>query len=444
MKTTKKKTLSRLAPMGMLAAALLCVLALLLFDGEPGAAAQISAPPLPPASSLPAPSGLRIAVASDTHLDPENTEKTAPLTETVYNMEIADAMLWDARNQGAELLLITGDLCNSGKENKHEALTAKLRAAEAAGLAVYVLPGNHDLGPVTQTAFAALYADFGYGEAYSRDEGSLSYCVLRDNMMLLMMDTAGYPAGAIDLPGAPVRQDNQGFFTEETLRWAETMLQTAQERKIPVLAAGHYNLLPEISREPGSGYYVENGERFADLLRAYGVQLYLSGHMHLRAVYQEDGLTEQLTEYLLAYPTGYTLLDLTAESLTVRPRRVDVDAWAAAAGQEDPVLLHFADWQDQSLVSGARRTVAAMAERNPISEAEQKAAADFFLAVMEAYWRGTLASERDRINTMAGRDAFLRCAEGYSYGWWIPELIETASPLLGGYTLEYSHYGKNG
>ena len=443
MKTTKKKTLLRLAPMGMLAAALLCVLALLLFGGESGDAAQVSEP-LPPASAVLVPAGLRIAAASDTHLDPDNTEKTETLTETAYNMEIADAMLWDARNQGAELLLITGDLCNSGRQNKHEALAAKLRAAEEAGLSVYALPGNHDLGPVTQTAFAALYADFGYDEAYSRDEGSLSYCVMRDDVMLLMMDTAGYPAGAIVLPGAPARQDNQGFFTEETLRWAETMLQTAHERKIPVLAAGHYNLLPEISRQAGSGYYVENGERFADLLRAYGVPLYLSGHMHLRAVYQEDGLTEQLTEYLLAYPTGYTLLDLTAESLTVRPRRVDVDAWAAAAGQEDPVLLHFADWLQQSFASGARRTVAAMAERNPISEAEQEAAADFFIAVMDAYWRGTLASERDRINTIAGRDAFLRCAEGYSYGWWIPELIETAPPLLGGYTLEYGHYGKNG
>lgn len=438
MKPSKKKLPSFLAPLGMLAAALLCVLAL-LFGGASGDAAPVSASPLPPVSSTPAVGGLRIAVASDTHLDPDNTDKTEPLSEAAYNMEIADAMLWDARTQGAELLLITGDLCNSGKPNKHEALAAKLRAAEAAGLAVYVLPGNHDLGPVTQTAFAALYADFGYDEAFSRDAGSLSYCILRDEVMLLMMDTAGYPTGAIDLPDAPARQDSQGFFTEDTLRWAETMLQTAAERQIPVLAAGHYNLLPEISRQAGSGYYVENGERFAALLREYGVPLYLSGHMHLRAVYREEGLTEQLTEYLIAYPTGYTLLDLTAESLTVRPRRVDVEAWAAAAGQEDPVLLHFADWQERSFVSGTRRTVAAMAERNPLSETEQEAAADFFLAVMEAYWRGTLAEERDRINTMAGRDAFLRCAEGYSYGWWIPELIETASPLLGGYTLEYSH-----
>ena len=438
MKPSKKKLPSFLAPLGMLAAALLCVLAL-LFGGASGDAAPVSASPLPPVSSTPAVGGLRIAVASDTHLDPDNTDKTEPLSEAAYNMEIADAMLWDARTQGAELLLITGDLCNSGKPNKHEALAAKLRAAEAAGLAVYVLPGNHDLGPVTQTAFAALYADFGYDEAFSRDAGSLSYCILRDEVMLLMMDTAGYPAGAIDLPDAPARQDSQGFFTEDTLRWAETMLQTAAERQIPVLAAGHYNLLPEISRQAGSGYYVENGERFAALLREYGVPLYLSGHMHLRAVYREEGLTEQLTEYLIAYPTGYTLLDLTAESLTVRPRRVDVEAWAAVAGQEDPVLLHFADWQERSFVSGTRRTVAAMAERNPLSETEQEAAADFFLAVMEAYWRGTLAEERDRINTMAGRDAFLRCAEGYSYGWWIPELIETASPLLGGYTLEYSH-----
>ena len=220
MKPSKKKLPSFLAPLGMLAAALLCVLAL-LFGGASGDAAPVSASPLPPVSSTPAVGGLRIAVASDTHLDPDNTDKTEPLSEAAYNMEIADAMLWDARTQGAELLLITGDLCNSGKPNKHEALAAKLRAAEAAGLAVYVLPGNHDLGPVTQTAFAALYADFGYDEAYSRDEGSLSYCVMRDDVMLLMMDTAGYPAGAIDLPDAPARQDSQGFFTEDTLRWAD-------------------------------------------------------------------------------------------------------------------------------------------------------------------------------------------------------------------------------
>ena len=432
MKRSGQKAISRLAPLLMLAAALLCVLAL-GFSG--GAAPAETIAPAPALSPLAPPLGLRIAVASDTHLDPDNTDKSGALSETVYNMEIVDAMLWDARQQGAKLLLITGDLCNSGRENKHAALVEKLHAAEEAGLAVFVLPGNHDLAPIRQTDFARLYGDFGYDEAFSRDPASLSYCVVRDDLMLLMMDTAGYAAGAIDLPGAAARENSEAFLSEATLRWAEELLQKAQEEGLFVLAAGHYNLLPEISHQPGSGYYVENGVRFAALLRQYGVPLYLSGHMHLRAVYREDGLTEQLTECLIAYPTAYTLLDLTAEALAVTPRRADVDAWAEAAGQTNPVLLRFANWQEQAMQSYCRTTVDAMAERNPISAAEKGAAADFFYAAMRAYWDGSLGSRRDVIRSMAGYDAFFRCAEGYSYGWWLRDLIESASPDLPGYTL---------
>ena len=433
MKQSRQKAFSLLTPLLMLAAALLCVLALGFSGGAAPAETIAPAPVLSPLA--PPPAGLRIAVASDTHLDPDNTDRSGSLSETVYNMEIMDAMLWDAREQGAELLLITGDLCNSGKENKHAALTEKLRAAEETGLAVYVLPGNHDLAPIKQTDFARLYEAFGYDEACSRDPASLSYCVVRGDLMLLMMDTGGYAAGAIDLPGAAARPDSEAFFSDATLRWAEEQLQRAQREGLFVLAAGHYNLLPEISHEPGSGYYVENGERFAELLRQYGVPLYLSGHMHMRAVYREDGLTEQLTECLIAYPTGYTLLDLTEEALSVTPRRVDVDAWAEASRQTDPVLLRFADWQEQTMQTYCRTTVGAMAERNPISAAEKGAAADFFYAAMRAYWDGSLASRRDTVRSMAGYDAFFRCAEGYSYGWWLRDLIESASPDLPGYTL---------
>ena len=435
MKPSGHKGLTRLSPVLMAAAALLCVLALALFGGKKDAASAAPSVSAPSAPALPFPGGLRIAVASDTHLDPDNTDKSGDISETVYNMEIADAMLWDAREQGAELLLITGDLCNSGKTGKHEALVKKLRAAEEAGLTVFVLPGNHDLAPLRQTEFAALYADFGYEEAFSRDPASLSYCVLRDDLMLLLMDAAGYGVGAIDLPDAPTRRDSSAFLCERTLAWAEEMLREAHTRGLPVLAAGHFNLIPEISRTPGSGYYVENGVRFADLLRQYGVKLYLSGHMHLCAVYQEESLTEQLTGCLIAYPTAYTMLDLAEGDWRVSPRRTDVDAWAAASGQDDPVLLHFADWQEKALYEYCRRSVEGMSARNPIPEAEKAPATEFFYTAMSAYWDGSLALRRNSVRAMAGYEPFFHCAEGYSYGWWLKELIETASPLLGGYTL---------
>ena len=377
----------------------------------------------------------RIAVASDLHLDPDNTDKRLG-SEVVYNMELVDALLWDARQQGAEMLLLTGDLVNGGKPPRHEALAEKLRRTEEEGLPVYVQPGNHDLAPVGHTEFAAFYADFGYAEAYSRDPVSLSYCVIRDGVMLLMMDTAGYSVGAIDLPGAASRSSTDPFFSEETLQWAEACLQSAQERGLLVLAAGHYNLLPEISRQPGSGYCIENGDRFTELLRTYGVPLYLSGHMHTRGVYQEGGLTELLTEYLLGYPTGYSVLDLSKNTLRYTPRRVNVDAWAAAMGQSDPVLRNFADWQQEGLFNYSVSNINYMTGRNPLTEEEKKDAVGFFYTAMNAFWSGTISEQRERIETMPGYEPFFRCAEGYAYGWWLKELIRTASPLLKGFTLE--------
>lgn len=388
------------------------------------------------AGDLPAFSGLRIAVGSDLHLDPDNTDRSLG-TQVAYNMELVDALLWDAREQGAEMILLTGDIVNGGKPHRHEALVAKLRHAEEEGLAVYVLPGNHDLAPSTQSDFARSYREFGYDEAYSRDESSLSYCVVRDRMMILMMDTGGYGVGAIDLPGAPNRTGSGPFFSTGTLRWAEKMFQDAQEQGFLALAAGHYNLLPEISRQPGSGYCIENGERFLEMLKRYGVPLYLSGHMHTRYVYQEDGLTELLTEYLLGYPTGYSLLDFRDRSITYTPRRIDVDTWAAETGQTDPILRNYADWQQENLFRYSVSNIDYMSERNPISDEEKGLAAGFFYTAMNSFWDGSLSEKRAAIEAMPGYEPFFRCAEGYAYGWWLKNLIETATPLLKGFTISW-------
>lgn len=386
---------------------------------------------------FPTAQGLRVAVGSDLHLDPDNRVNGTALSAAGYNLELVDALLWDAHQQGAKLILLTGDLVNGGKPHRHEALAEKLAAAEQMGLDVYVLPGNHDLAPIGQREFAEYYDDFGFAEAYSRDEASLSYCIMRDDLTLLMMDLGGYSAGAIDLPGAGKRYNNEAFISEITLAWVEEMLKEASERGVPILCAGHFNLLTRESRNPdNSGYYVENGERLAALLRKYGVPLYLSGHTHVRAVQQEQGLTEQVTEYLLSYPTGYTILDITDDALRCLPRRVNVDAWASETGQTDKTLLHFAQWQQEELRRYSDENVEYMAKRNTISSREKKEASSFFYAVMDAFWRGELYDRREEMKAMPGMEPFFRCAEGYAYGWWLRDLLDNVSPLLSGYTLD--------
>ena len=214
------------------------------------------------------------------------------------------------------------------------------------------------------------------------------------------------------------------------------MLTEAQARALPVLCAGHFNLLTEEGRDPKrTGLYLENGTLLAELLRSHDVPLYLSGHLHTRIVLQEQGLTELVTEYLLAYPTGYSMLDLTDDAITYTPRRVDVDAWAAQTGQKDRTLRQFSRWQQEQLQEYAEQNVRDMSRRNPLTPRKARQAAAFFYAAMNAYWQGTLADERQALLAMPGCEPFFRCAEGYAYEWWLRDLIDNASPQLGGFTI---------
>ena len=61
------------------------------------------------ATPFPAAQGLRVAVGSDLHLDPDNRVNGAALSAAGYNLELVDALLWDAHRQGAKLILLTGD-----------------------------------------------------------------------------------------------------------------------------------------------------------------------------------------------------------------------------------------------------------------------------------------------------------------------------------------------
>lgn len=82
---------------------------------------------------------LSIAAGTDLHVNPayRTTGIVNPLEP--YHLQIVDAFLWDAARSGTDVLLL-GDITNQGKLAQHEALLEKLRAAQAAGMTVYVLP----------------------------------------------------------------------------------------------------------------------------------------------------------------------------------------------------------------------------------------------------------------------------------------------------------------
>ena len=259
-----------------------------------------------------------------------------------YIEEITDAFLAEAAAQRPQALLLTGDLTFNGEVLSHTALAAKLRALEAAGVPVYVLPGNHDLDnpnaasfsgegftrvpSATAEDFRRIYAQFGFDEALDMDADSLSYTVqLSDTTRLLMLDFN-------------TRHDPCGI-SDASLRWVEAQLRAARDEGFRMLTAGHQNLF-QLTMFRG-GYVIENAERLAALFRQYGVELYLSGHLHCQHWRTEDGLTEIATSALSVNPCQYGVLRVKGDSLAYETRETDVAAWARERGRTEPALLEF-------------------------------------------------------------------------------------------------------
>lgn len=291
------------------AAVLLAVFVVLL----PGHGQAVSVPFTP----------VTLAAATDLHyIAPELTDGGASFTRTLesgdgkamaYCEEITEAFVSQVIEKKPDALILSGDLTFNGARASHEALAAKLRLIEDAGIPVLVIPGNHDLNNQMAAAFkgvsytlvpstdarqfAAIYGDYGYNEALARDSSSLSYvCELSPGLRVLMLDV-----NTKDAPGA---------LTDETFHWVQRQLKAARRAGVRVLAVSHQTLLTHNSLI-SYGFVMEKAERLLSLYEQSGVLCNLSGHMHLQHIARsQGGLTEYATSALLTSPCQYAILEL--------------------------------------------------------------------------------------------------------------------------------------
>lgn len=363
---------------------------------------------------------LMIAVAADLHLNPVNRDEGIVNPLVPYNMQIVDAFLWDAERSGADVVLLCGDMTNQGRLVQHEALVEKLRKAEEGGLEVYVLPGNHDIGEVSTGQFAQLYADFGYDDAYSRDEDSLSYSVLLGQRLLLMLDTNGYTG-----------YRDTACLTEATLGWMEKQLILAREKGWQVIAAGHYPICTSHSTP------VIGKEEAVRLLEAYGVSLYLSGHLHKRCVTVQGGLTELVVDQTIFYPCCYAGLYLEGgDAYRYEPRKIDVSGWAEQYGEGDQNLLRFDAYQNRLEQQRCLGIVERLRRGRQITREEQEQAEDFFYKLSVCREWGTLSRYADLLRAHPGYEILINLGEGTIYSRWIPSVLDDAVPYTTGFVLK--------
>ena len=368
---------------------------------------------------LPLERPLKLAVMADIHYLAPTLTDHGPCFETVirnadgkvmdYSEELAEAFVGQMLREKPDALLIAGDLTFNGEADSHRTLAQKLRRIAEAGVPVRVLPGNHDLDDpmavryrgesyervrsIPGDEFAELYAPFGYADALSRDDASLSYTAeLAPGLRVLLVD-----ANTADAPGS-IRQ--------ETLRWAKAQLKAARNAGARVIGVSHQSLL-EHNAVFTSGFTAQNGDALAALYEKYGVLCNLCGHLHIQHILESGGgLPEIITSSLAVAPDQYGILTVSNAGMEYHTETLDVSAWANAQGRSDPDLLDFAGYTERFFGESSRSQ--AMEELSGRTDAGQLA--DFFAQVNAAYFAGRLDTlDRDTAlwQTWNGLNGFL-------------------------------------
>ncbi|MBP5197968.1 MAG: metallophosphoesterase [Lachnospiraceae bacterium] len=312
----------------------------------------------------------------------------------LYIEEITEAFVDEVIEKKPEALIVTGDLTFNGAIESHEDLAKKFSRLEENGIDVLVLPGNHDVYSGNAARFSGesferlespgsdkfkeLYHDFGYSEALDVDENSASYIYdVNDTLRVLMLDFNTY--------------DAYSDISEETLSWTEKVLKQAKKDGVYVLACGHQNIFTH-HKLFMFGYVIARTDKLTKLFEKYGVEVFLSGHLHTQHYVKNGKVTEILTSALPLYPNQYGKITFYDGIMDYEAVETKVDA----PGFEEYAIESFERMSNPTRLS--------LAESSLTAE-EQKRVVDFFTFTNFCYYSGDMVSygqstERDEIKAL--------------------------------------------
>ena len=302
-----------------------------------------------------------IIVATDLHfISPELTDHGPYFTNMIassdgklvmYCSELVEAFIDQVIAAQPDCVILSGDVTFNGAKKSHEDLAVLLTRIREAGIPVYLISGNHDVGSgagarfhgdsytrvegVNQQEFESIYRDFGFAQAVSRDPYSLSYMAEPfPGLRVLMLDT-NVPSAGCSVTGS-------------TLVWLEQALAKAQADGAKVIAVTHQNLYAHSSLL-SRGFVINNADALLKLYKRYGVAVNLSGHMHLQHTMHTDdgGIPEIASSSLAVAPCQYGVITITGDQAQYHTEITDVSAWAKRNGKTDEHLLNFADFAEQ-------------------------------------------------------------------------------------------------
>lgn len=193
-----------------------------------------------------------IAQLSDLHVRPAGVlyqgvvDSNAMLANAVRHLNGLDPR--------PDLVLLSGDLVDTGTEAEYEMLLRLLAPLE---VPVRAIPGNHDHRGRFRTAFAA--------DGYVPAAGPINYVCELDDLRIVALD--------VTVPGL-----HHGQFDEKAAQWLHCTLEGQRERMTLLM-------MHQPPFETGvpylDAYSCRGGERLAQLLRRHPqVERVLCGHVH--------------------------------------------------------------------------------------------------------------------------------------------------------------------
>ncbi len=348
---------------------------------------------------------LKLIHATDIHyISPKLTDNGSYFTNMVENSDgkvmlaieaLADDFITQTLAEAPDAVVLSGDLTFNGAYQSHLDLIEKLTVLTDAGIAVYAMPGNHDLNcsyaasfsgdgytlvdSITPDEFRTLYAPFGYAseQLIAADTTSLSYMVLLSDTQALLF---------VDVNGSGLT----GVLADETLAWVEGQLIAAKEAGLQVIAVSHQNLLDH-STMLTFGYTIIQVAPLLALYEAYGVCCNLSGHVHMQHIAtSEGGVADLATGALSVYNNHYAVLSWDDAAVSYQTIPLEMPLWGETEQAVATQYETFAEYSAAFFQGGHSFHVAdALAD---FATAEEIAAIQAWILETNAYY---FAGRRD-------------------------------------------------
>ena len=261
-----------------------------------------------------------------------------------YSARLFEDMLDSILLQKPDIVLIPGDISKDGEKVSHEYVAEGLSRLTNAGIKVYVVPGNHDIGyienaqyfdgdrkyhaeNITADDFATIYAKFGF-QGSKRDVNSLSY--------------AAEPVKGLVIIGIDSHSRKIG---QKTLNWICEQAQKAREDNKQVIAMMHHPIVEHFNSqtELKSDALVKDADNVRARLLDAGIHTVFTGHFHTTDVakaYNEnhtDSIYDITTGSKISYPMHHRWVTI-SENLST----MNIRTFATETIEDHPEVIDIA------------------------------------------------------------------------------------------------------